>query len=201
MDYYTGDLIIKRMKNRKITLKNRPVGMPLLSDFSNEEELMPVIGEGEILLKSVYVSVDPYLRGKMNGTHPPIFELNEPVASKIIAGVVESNNENFKKGDYVSGYLNWAAYQVSDGKALQKIDPNAVPVSTYLGVLGITGLSAYIALMDIGKPKKGETLVVSGAAGAVGTIVVQIGKIMGCKVVGIVSTDEKIVLLKTKFGY
>jgi hypothetical protein len=189
------------MKNRKITLKNRPVGMPLLSDFSNEEELMPVNGEGEILLKSVYVSVDPYLRGKMNGTHPPIFELNEPISSKIIAEVVESNNDGFKNGDYVSGYLNWKEYQVSDGKALQKIDSNTALLSTYLGVLGITGLSAYIALMDIGKPNKGETLVVSGAAGAVGSIVGQIGKIMGCKVVGIVSTDEKVNLLKTKFGY
>lgn len=189
------------MNNRKITLKNRPVGMPLLSDFKNEEELMPVNGAGEVLLKSVYISVDPYLRGKMNGTHPPIFELNEPVASKVIAEVIESNNDNFKKGDYVSGYLNWKEYQVSDGKALQKINSDTAPLSTYLGVLGITGLSAYIALMDIGKPKKGETLVISGAAGAVGTIVGQIGKIIGCRVIGIVGTDEKIELLKTKFGF
>jgi len=175
--------------------------MPLLSDFNIEEELTPVTSEGEVLLKSVYVSVDPYLRGKMNGTHPPIFELNEPVSSKIIAEVVESNNDSFKKGDYVSGYLNWKEYQVSDGATLQKIDSDAVTLSAYLGVLGITGLSAYIALMDIGKPKKGETLVVSGAAGAVGSIVGQIGKIIGCKVVGIVGTDEKVNLLKTKFGY
>jgi NADPH-dependent curcumin reductase CurA len=189
------------MKNKKITLKNRPVGMPLLSDFNIEEELMPVSGEGEVLLKSVYVSVDPYLRGKMNGTHPPIFELNEPVASKIIAEVVGSNHESFKRGDYISGYLKWQEYQLSDGKALQKIDLNTAPLSAYLGVLGITGLSAYIALMDIGKPVKGETLVVSGAAGAVGSIAGQIGKIIGCKVVGIVGTDEKIDLIKTKFGY
>ena len=175
--------------------------MPLLSDFNIEEELTPVTSEGEVLLKSVYVSVDPYLRGKMNGTHPPIFELNEPVSSKIIAEVVESNNDSFKKGDYVSGYLNWKEYQVSDGATLQKIDSDAVTLSAHLGVLGITGLSAYIALMDIGKPKKGETLVVSGAAGAVGSIVGQIGKIIGCKVVGIVGTDEKVNLLKTKFGY
>ncbi|MDB5025336.1 MAG: alcohol dehydrogenase [Mucilaginibacter sp.] len=175
--------------------------MPLLSNFNIEVELMPVSAQGEVLLKSVYVSVDPYLRGKMNGTHPPIFELNEPAASKIIAEVVESNNESFKKGDYVSAYLKWQEYQVSDGTALQKIDSNTAPLSNYLGVLGITGLSAYIALMDIGKPKKGETMVVSGAAGAVGTIAGQIGKIMGCKVVGIVGTDEKIALLKTKFGY
>jgi NADPH-dependent curcumin reductase CurA len=201
MGYYSMELIISHMKNRKITLRSRPVGMPLLSDFSNEEELMPVNGEGEVLLKSVYVSVDPYLRGKMNGTHPPIFELNEPLTSKVIAEVVESNHENFKKGEYVSGYLEWQTFQVSDGNTLQKIDSTTAPLSTYLGVLGITGLSAYIALMDIGKPRKGETLVVSGAAGAVGSIVGQIGKLIGCKVVGIVGTDEKIDLLKTKFGY
>jgi len=130
--------------------------MPLLSDFNIEDELMPVNDEEKVLLKSVYVSVDPYLRGKMNGTHPPIFELNEPVSSKIIAEVVESNHENFKQGDYVSAYLEWKEYQVADGNALQKIDSNTAPLSAYLGVLGITGVSAYIALMDIGKPGKGE---------------------------------------------
>lgn len=175
--------------------------MTLLSDFDNEEEPMPVALSGQVLLKSIYVSVDPYLRGKMNGTHPPIFELNKPVASKIIGEVIESHNENFKAGDQVSGYLDWKIYQVSDGTGLQKIDSSEAPLSTYLGVLGITGLSAYIALMEIGKPKRGETLVVSGAAGAVGTIAGQIGKIMGCKVIGIVSTDEKAALLKSKFGY
>jgi NADPH-dependent curcumin reductase CurA len=201
MDYYSVVLFIKVMKNRKITLRNRPVGMPLISDFDNEDELMPVTGEGEILLKSVYVSVDPYLRGKMNGTHPPIFELNAPITSKLIAEVIESKNANFKNGDYVSGYLKWLKYQTANGKALQKIDSGAAPLSAFLGVLGITGLSAYIALMNIGKPKRGETLVVSGAAGAVGSIAGQIGKIMGCRVVGIVGTDEKTHLLKTKFGY
>src|ERR1700719_578737 len=127
MDYYTMGLIVNHMKNRKITLKNRPVGMPLLSDFNIEDELMPVSGEGAALLKSASVSVDPYLRGKMNGTHPPIFELNEPLTSKVIAEVVESNHENFKKGAYISGYLKWQKYQVSDGKAIQKIDANTAP--------------------------------------------------------------------------
>ena len=189
------------MENRKITLKNRPFGMPLLSDFKNEKETMPVIGPGEVLLKSLYVSVDPYLRGKMNGTHPPIFELNEPIASKVIAEVIESNNQNYKRGEFVSGYLNWKLYQASNGSTLQKLDANTAPLTAYLGVLGITGLSAYIALMDIGKPKAGETLVVSGAAGAVGTIAGQIGKIMGCRVIGIAGTDEKVARLKSKFGF
>ena len=94
--------------------------MPSLSDFNIEEELMPLSSKGEVLLKSVYVSVDPYLRGKMNGTHPPVFELNQPLSSKIIAEIVESNNDSFKIGDFVSGYLNWQEYQVSDGKALQR---------------------------------------------------------------------------------
>jgi NADPH-dependent curcumin reductase CurA len=189
------------MKNNTIILKNRPVGMPNSSDFIFAEEPMPLHGIGEVLLKTVYVSVDPYLRGKMSGTKTPYFELNEPISSKIIAEVIKSNNENFTKGDFVSGYLNWREYQISNGTGIQKVNAETAPLSTYLGVLGITGLSAYFALLDIGKPKSGETLVVSAAAGAVGSIAGQIGKIMGCRVIGIVGTDEKAELLKTKFGF
>jgi NADPH-dependent curcumin reductase CurA len=189
------------MKNSKIILKKRPVGMPNPSDFKFVKEPMPQHGIGEILLKTVYVSVDPYLRGKMSGTKTPHFELNEPISSKIIAEVIKSNNENFSKGDFVSGYLDWKEYQISNGKSIQKVNAETAPLSTYLGVLGITGLSAYFALLDIGKPKPGETLVVSAAAGAVGSIAGQIGKIMGCRVIGIVGTDEKAELIKSKFGF
>jgi NADPH-dependent curcumin reductase CurA len=189
------------MKNNKLILKSRPVGMPKSSDFKFVKEPMPQHGIGEILLKTVYVSVDPYLRGKMSGTKTPHFELNEPISSKIIAEVIKSNNENFSKGDFVSGYLNWKEYQISNGTGIQKVNAETAPLSTYLGVLGVTGLSAYFALLDIGKPKPGETLVVSAAAGAVGSIAGQIGKIMGCRVVGIVGTDEKAELIKTKFGF
>lgn len=175
--------------------------MPKSSDFKFVKEPMPQHGIGEILLKTVYVSVDPYLRGKMSGTKTPYFELNEPISSKIIAEVIKSNNENFSKGDFVSGYLNWKEYQISNGTGIQKVNAETAPLSTYLGVLGVTGLSAYFALLDIGKPKPGETLVVSAAAGAVGSIAGQIGKIMGCRVVGIVGTDEKAELIKTKFGF
>jgi hypothetical protein len=115
--------------------------------------------------------------------------------------VVDSNGGKFDKGDFVAGYLDWKTYQVSDGTGLLKVDPEAAPLSAYLGVLGTTGLSAYFALLDIGKPKAGETLVVSGAAGAVGSIAGQIGKIMGCRVVGIVGTDPKMELVKTRFGF
>lgn len=189
------------MKNNIILLKNRPIGMPAVADFEFANVAIPLTGNGELLLKSIYVSVDPYLRGKMSGTKMPRFELNEPIASKIIAEVVGSNNEQFSKGDFVTGYLNWQEYQVSDGTGLSKVNPNTATLSAHLGVLGVTGLSAYFALSDIGKPKPGETLVVSGAAGAVGSIVGQIGKIMGCRVIGIVGSDEKKELLLTKFGF
>ena len=189
------------MKNKVFVLNKRPEGMPITGDFKLTEEPMPVIGDGELLLKSIYISVDPYLRGKMSGTKAPMFELHKPISSKIIAEVVESNNSNFKKGEFVSNYLDWKEYQVSNGTGLSKVDAKAAPLSTYLGVLGITGLSAYFALLDIGKPKAGETLVISGAAGAVGSIVGQIGKLMGCRVIGIAGADEKVASLKTKFGF
>jgi NADPH-dependent curcumin reductase CurA len=201
MDYYSTVNNFNDMKNNTLILKSRPVGMPNSSNFKFVKEPMPQHGIGEILLKTIYVSVDPYLRGKMSGTKTPHFELNEPISSKVIAEVIKSNNENFSKGDFVSGYLNWKEYQISNGTGIQKVNAGAAPLSTYLGVLGITGLSAYFALLDIGKPKSGETLVVSAAAGAVGSIAGQIGKIMGCRVIGIVGTDEKAELIKTKFGF
>jgi len=175
--------------------------MPRTSDFEIVEGEIPVIGNQEILLKSLYISVDPYLRGKMSKTYTPPFELNEPIASKVVAEVVQSNHKYFNAGDYVIGYLNWAKYQLTDGKGLIKINNEVASLSAYLGILGTTGLSAYFALLDIGRPKAGETLVVSGAAGAVGSIAGQIGKILGCRVIGIAGTDEKIELLKSKFGF
>jgi NADPH-dependent curcumin reductase CurA len=189
------------MKNNTITLGNRPAGLPALTDFTFVEETMPVNDSGQLLLKTIYVSVDPYLRGKMSGTKTPRFELGQPLSSKLIAEVIDSKNDRFKKGDFVSGYLDWKEYLVSDGSGLTKIDAGAGSLSAYLGVLGITGFSAYFALLDIGKPRPGETLVVSGAAGAVGSIAGQIGKLMGLRVVGIAGTDEKVDLIRTKFGF
>jgi NADPH-dependent curcumin reductase CurA len=188
------------MNTRTIRLKSRPVGMPGLQNFAFSEEFIPAIGNGELLLKTLYVSVDPYLRGKMATTHDP-FEIGDPISSKVISEVLESNNENFSKGDLVIGYLDWKEYQQSNGSGLMKVDPGKAPLTAWLGVLGVTGLTAYFALSDIGRPGAGETLVVSGAAGAVGSIAGQIGKIMGCRVVGIVGTDEKKDLIKRKFGF
>ncbi|MBB6501974.1 NADP-dependent oxidoreductase [Pedobacter cryoconitis] len=189
--------------NNIITLDNRPVGKPQLSNFKFIAEPMPEAGQHEILLKTLYVSVDPYLRGRMNDakSYIPPFQLHQPVQSGIIAEVVTSDIPGFSKGDFVSGNLQWKEYQVSNGKGLSKVDQAIAPLSAFLGVLGMTGLTAYLGLIEIGKPKAGETLVISGAAGAVGSIVGQIGKILGCRVVGIAGSDEKTTLLKTRFGF
>ena len=188
-------------QTKTIILKTRPVGLPQVEDFQLITEDVPTLHPGEVMLKAVYISVDPYLRGKMSGTKVPRFELGQAIASKVVAEVVASKNADFSPGDFVSHYLDWKEYQVSDGKGLVKVDATAAPLSTALGVLGVTGLSAYFALLDIGRPKAGETLVVSGAAGAVGSIAGQLGKLMGCRVVGIVGTAEKAALIKGKFGF
>ncbi len=189
--------------NKVIELNNRPVGKPKLSDFSFVEEEMPKIGSNEILLETKFVSVDPYLRGRMSDakSYVPPFELHQALSSGIVAEVIASENESFKVGDFVSGLLEWKAYQTTKGNGLLKIDNKTVPLSNYLGILGMTGLTAYFGLKKIGVPQKGETIVVSGAAGAVGSIVGQIGKILGCTVIGIAGTDEKVNLLKTQFGF
>ncbi len=189
--------------NKSILLNNRPKGKPQPTDFTFVSEEMPQITEGEILLKTVYVSVDPYLRGRMNDvkSYIPPFQLNKPISSGIIAEVVESNHPGFTQGEFVSGLLEWKEFQKSDGKGLMKVDGTKIPLSAYLGILGLTGLTAYLGLTEIGAPKPGETLVVSGAAGAVGSVVGQIGKILGCRVVGIAGTDEKVDLLQSAFGF
>jgi len=189
--------------NGTIVLNKRPVGLPTLDDFKIVQEETPSTKNGEILLKTIYVSVDPYLRGRMNDSksYVPPFELNKVIQSGIIAEVVESNHAEFKPGDYLTGNLDWKEYQVSTGKGLRKVEQNEFKLSAYLGVLGMTGLTAYLGLTEIGLPKDGETLFVSGAGGAVGSIVGQIGKIMGCYVVGITGSDEKAELSKSTFGF
>ena len=190
--------------NKSINLKQRPVGTPTLADFDFIElENNLNISEGEILLESKYISVDPYLRGRMSDakSYVPPFNVGEPISSGIVAEVIETKNDKFKKGDFVSGLLQWKEKQISTGEGLQKIDKSKAPLSAYLGIVGMTGLTAFLGLHEIGTPKKGETLVVSGAAGAVGSVVGQIGKILGLNVIGIAGTDEKIDMLKSEFGF
>jgi NADPH-dependent curcumin reductase CurA len=189
--------------NKVILLNNRPVGKPVLSDFKFVTEAMPVPDDGEILLKTLYVSVDPYLRGRMNDakSYVPAFQLNKPIQSGMIAEVTDSNHSGYKIGDIVSGNLEWKEYQVSTGKGLQVIHTADIYLTAYLGILGMTGLTAYLGLSEIAVPKPGETMIVSGAAGAVGSIAGQLGKIMGCRVVGITGSDQKVALLKSKFHF
>ena len=188
--------------NKVILLANRPVGKPAASDFKFEDIDMPSPEDGELLLKTTYVSVDPYLRGRMSDAKSYVapFDLNKPMSSAIIAEVTESRNPDFKVGDYITAGLEWKLFQTSNGKGLTKVDPS-VSLTAYLGALGMTGLTALMGLREIRKPKSGETIVVSGAAGAVGSIVGQIGKIMGCKVIGIAGSDDKVAGLKSKFGF
>lgn len=193
----------QHIMSKTIVLKQRPKGTPKTSDFEFIEEEQPIPKEGEMLLKTKYVSVDPYLRGRMRDEKSYVepFQLEKPVASAIVAEVLETKHSDFKKGDFLTGMLDWKEVQAHSGKELRKVDPQQVPLSAYLGILGMTGLTAYFGLNRIGAPEKGETLLVSGAAGAVGSVVGQIGKIKGMQVIGIAGTDEKVAMLKDKFGF
>ncbi|MDF3129001.1 NADP-dependent oxidoreductase [Kiritimatiellaeota bacterium B1221] len=189
--------------NKTITLAKRPIGEPSASDFAFETEATPTIKDGEILLETVYVSVDPYMRGRMSNakSYIPPFEVGKPIEGGVVAKVTASKHPDFQSGDHVSGMLAWKQIQTSTGRGLNKVDPEAAPLSAYLGLLGMTGLTAYCGLTEIGTPQAGETLVVSGAAGAVGSVVGQIGKILGCHVVGVAGSDEKVEMLTSKFGF
>ena len=191
------------MKVKQIVLASRPKGMPTTENFRFEEVELPALQPGEVLLKGLYYSVDPYMRGRMNDakSYTPPFQTDQPIQGGIVAEVVESKTENFKPGDKVSGNLPWRQQFTAPEKGLNKIDISLAPASNFLGILGMTGLTAYFGLMHIGKPKAGETVVISGAAGAVGTVVGQLAKIHGCHVVGIAGSDEKVKLLKQEFGF
>lgn len=191
------------MLNKIITLRSRPQGWPTDDTFEFHEAPVGQPDEGQIVVRTLYLSVDPYMRGRMNDTksYVPPYKLGEPIVGGIVGEVVESRSEQYAVGDKVLGYLGWQLYNVVDAAAVRRIDEKIAPLSAYLSVIGMTGLTAYFGLMDIGKPKAGETVVVSGAAGAVGSIVGQIAKIQGARAVGIAGSDEKAKLLTEKFGF
>jgi NADPH:quinone reductase len=181
------------MKNKQILLASRPPGMPTLDNFNIVDAEVPEPKDGEVLLRTRFLSVDPYMRGRMRDqkSYVPPFALNEVIAGGVVAEVIESRAPAFQPGDIVTGMLGWRLYSVARAEVVRKVDPNIAPVTTALGVLGMPGLTAYFGLLDIGQPKEGETVVVSGAAGAVGMTVCQIAKIKGCRVVGIAGSEEK----------
>ncbi|MCY8274679.1 NADP-dependent oxidoreductase [Bacillus inaquosorum] len=187
---------------QQIQLARRPQGVPVHEDFRFETIPVPEPKQGEVLVKTLYVSVDPYMRGRMQDTKSYVepFALNEALSGGVIAEVV-SDGDHLKKGDIVIGNLSWQEFSAVSESALRKIDTSHAPASAYLGILGMTGLTAYFGLLDIGRPKEGETVVVSGAAGAVGSAVGQIAKIKGARVVGIAGSDEKIAYLKQELQF
>ncbi len=188
---------------KQIKLLERPKGTPTKDDFEIARIPIGEPNDGEVLLRTIYISVDPYLRGRMSDANSYVapFELNEPITSGVIGQVIESKSDHFKKNDVVLGHLPWQEYTVADETTIQKVDHHAAPASAYLSILGMTGLTAYFGLLDIGQPKEGETVVVSGAAGAVGSIVGQIAKIKGAYVVGIAGSDEKTDYLRSELKF
>ncbi|HEV7230530.1 MAG TPA: NADP-dependent oxidoreductase [Bacteroidia bacterium] len=191
------------MKTTEIILARRPEGIPGKDVFRFQEKTLPALKEGEVLLKPFLISVDPYLRGRMNDakSYIPPFEVGAAIESAATAEVLESKSPLFKPGDAVLGFLPWATGCIQPAGKLRSIDTGVAPAGYYLGILGMPGLTAYFGLMDIGKPKTGNTLVVSGAAGAVGLVVGQIGKLKGCRVVGIAGSVQKCRMLKEEFGF
>jgi len=191
------------METQKIILNSRPAAEPLLDNFKLTKESLPVINESEVLLKAKYISVDPYMRGRMNNvkTYIDPFEVGQAITGDIIAEVIQSKSEKFNEGDLAVGHLPWQEYIIINEKKIEKIEKNDIPSSLYLSLFGITGLTAYFGLLDIGKPKKNETVVISAAAGAVGSVAGQIAKIKKCKVIGITGSNEKIEFLINELGF
>jgi hypothetical protein len=191
------------LRNHQFRLAARPVGAVKRSDFNYVDEPARSPGDNEVLVKTLYLSLDPAMRGWMNEgkSYIPPVQLGEVMRAGGVGKVVESKHPQFKAGDFVYGTLGIQEYATIDGKGLSKVDPSVAPLPVYLGTLGMPGMTAYFGLLDIGKPQPGETVVVSGAAGAVGTVVGQIAKIKGCRVVGIAGGKEKCEYLTQTLGF
>lgn len=189
--------------NRQIILAARPAGYPKETDFNLAEKTMPIPGPGQMLIRVVYLSLDPYMRGMMNAreSYAPALPVGNVMVGGTVGKVTQSNHPDFVKGDIVEGMLGWREYAVSDGQGLRKVDPKSAPISTALGILGMPGLTAYFGLLDIADPRPGDTVVISGAAGAVGSAVGQIAKIHGCRVVGTAGSDAKINYMVGELGF
>jgi NADPH-dependent curcumin reductase CurA len=189
--------------NRQIVVAAVPMGMPKPSDFRLVEGPVPHPGAGEVVVRTLYLSVDPYMRGRMTGktTYAAGVQIGEVMPGGIVGEVVESNDPRIAQGDIVSAMLGWQDYAVAPVKSLRKIDPEQAPITTALYVLGMPGLTAYFGLLDICKPQPGETVVISGAAGAVGSVVGQIAHIKRCRSVGITGSNEKVRFICRELGF
>ena len=189
--------------NRKVILKSRSDGYPELSNFGLVEEPIPQPKEGEVLIKAIWLSLDPYMRGRMRDvqSYAPPVQLGDVIVGGVVGRVVEARTPAFAVGDLVVGPLGWQEYATSDGRNLLPVDPALGPLSTAVGILGMPGMTAYFGLLDVGRPNPGDTVVVSAASGAVGQVVGQIARIMGCRVIGIAGTQEKIDYIVKELGF
>lgn len=189
--------------NKQVLLKERPVGMANASTWEMTEQAIPEINDGQFLVKNEYISLDPAMRGWINDAKsyiPPV-QIGAVMRAGTVGKVVASKHPDYATGDVVVGGLGVQQYGVSEGKDIYKTDTFGLPLEKFLGVLGMPGFTAYFGLLEVGQPKEGETLVVSGAAGAVGSVVGQIGKIKGCRVVGIAGGPEKCAYVVDELGF
>jgi NADPH-dependent curcumin reductase CurA len=191
-----------QLKNRRVTLASRPVGPPQASDFELDEAAVGEPEAGEVLLRTLWLSVDPYQRGRMSEarSYARKLELGDVITAQAVAEVVESNDARYEAGEQVVGQLGWQEYAVARAGTLHKVVPGA-PLQANLHVLGTNGLTAYFGLFDVGQPRPGDTVVVSAAAGAVGQLVGQLARLAGCRAVGITGGEEKKRELLETFGY
>ncbi|HEY7654762.1 MAG TPA: NADP-dependent oxidoreductase [Methylomirabilota bacterium] len=189
--------------NRQIVLRRRPIGMPKPGDFDLVESPLPSPKDGEVLCRTIYLSLDPYMRGRISGakSYAASVEPGQVIVGGTVGEVLESRHPALARGDVVLGYDGWQSHAVSKGGGLRKLDPKQAPVSTALGVLGMPGMTAYVGLLDIGQPKPGETVVVSAASGAVGSAVGQIAKIKGCRAVGVAGSPDKCDYVVRELGF
>jgi NADPH-dependent curcumin reductase len=191
------------MLNRRVLLRRRPVGRPAPEDFEIDTAPVPAAAAGQVVRRTLFLSLDPYMRGRMSDapSYAKSVELGQVMVGHTVSEVVESTHPGFNRGDTVAGYDGWQEYGVSDGRELRVLDPAAAPVTTALGVLGMPGMTAYVGLLDIGQPQPGETVVVSAASGAVGSVVGQIAKIKGCRAVGVAGSREKCAYVVEALGF
>lgn len=191
------------IRNRQIVLAARPKGAPTPADFRIEETAIPKLEDGQILLKILYLSLDPYMRGRMDAgeSYATPVELNAVMEGGTVAKVVESRHPGFSPGEIVLSHSGWQSFAISDGVGLRKLNPAQAPVSTSLGVMGMPGFTAYAGLLTIGQPKPGETVVVAAASGPVGSAVGQIARIKGARAVGIVGGPEKLAYVRDEFKF
>ena len=190
-------------RNQQVLLKRRPDGMPVPADFDIVDAPLPKPRNGEVLLRGIYLSLDPYMRGRISGqrSYARPTEIGEVIEGRVVGQVARSNHPAFREGDYAMGGYGWQLYSAISGNSLLKLEPSEAPISTALGILGMPGMTAYIGLTDIGQPKSGETVVVSAASGAVGAVAGQLAKRDGARVVGIAGGAEKCRYVEDELGF